>query len=121
MLDDPIQDAGDPMAGNLFGPAEHPFPSDVTADIRQRLRDLPPVRFVRHGDDVRRSKQRLEGVKNDGVIISLGVIEPRKAGRVHVSNGLWCGGTCGQWLTYVLVEDEGRWRITGTTGPYAIS
>jgi hypothetical protein len=54
------------------------------------------------------------------VIITLGPIARRK-GRVHVANGLWCGGVCGQWLTYVLREFEGQWSITGTTGPYAIS
>jgi hypothetical protein len=60
------------------------------------------------------------GVKNDGVIISLGPIE-RKKGRVHVATGLWCNSTCGQWLTYVLKQRDENWRITGTTGPYAIS
>jgi hypothetical protein len=121
VINGPIEDAGDPMAGTLFGPAPRPFPPDVVAGIQDRLQDLLPVQFVNDGDNVRRGKQRLGDVRNDGVIISLGPIEQRKKGRVHVSNGLWCGGTCGQWLTYVLREEQGRWKITGTTGPYAIS
>lgn len=114
-----LKDAGDPL-GDHFGPASEPFPSEVVDGIEERLEDLPPVRFVRDGNGIRLGKQGIGGVKNDGVIISLGPIE-RKNGKVYVSNGLWCGGTCGQWLTYVLREAQGRWKITGTTGSYAIS
>lgn len=114
-----IKDAGDPL-GDHFGPASKPFPSKVVDGIKKKLQDLPPLRFIIDANDLRLGKEGMGGVKNDGVIISLGPIEQKK-GRVHVSNGLWCGGTCGQWLTYVLAEDEGRWKITGTTGPYAIS
>lgn len=116
----PIPNAGDPRADEYFGPASEPFPPDVIAGIEEELEDLPPVTFVADGNDVRRGKQGMGGVKNDGVIISMGPIEPKKEG-VHVSNGLWCGGRCGQWLTYVLAEEGGQWKVTGTTGPSAIS
>lgn len=119
VVDGPVRDAGDPP-GDLFGPASEPFPSDVIAGIEEQLEDLPPVTFVADGNDVRRGPQGMGGVKNDGVIISLGPIKPMKE-RIQVSNSLWCGGLCGQWLTYVLAEDGGHWKITGTTGPYAIS
>jgi hypothetical protein len=120
VLDGVIADASDPMAGNLFGPPARSFPLPLVAGIQERLRDLPPLRFVSNGNRVRRGKP-LDGVKNEGVIISLGPIEAKKPHRVQVSNSLWCGGLCGQWLTYVLREDDGRWRITGTTGPRIIS
>jgi hypothetical protein len=113
-------DAGDPLSGDLFGPAPMPFSSVISEGIEEQLQDLPPIRFVIDGNRLRRGNEGMGGVKNDGVIISLGTIE-RKKNRVHVSNGLWCGGLCGQWLTYVLRRSEGRWKITGTTGPYAIS
>ncbi len=114
-----ISDAGDPL-GDHFGPPKEPFPSELVHDVEQRLQDLPPVRFVSDANDLRRGKEGAGGVKNNGVIITLSPIQ-RKDGKVHVPNGLWCGGTCGQWLTYVLAEDGARWKITGTTGPYAIS
>lgn len=121
VVDGPIPNAGGPEAArNPFGPASAPFPPDVVAGIEEELVDLPPVTFIADGNDVRRGEQGMEGVKNDGVIISLGPLEP-KNGTIHVSNNLWCGGLCGQWLTYVLVEDDGRWKITGTTGPVGIS
>ncbi|MDQ3985504.1 MAG: hypothetical protein M3280_03295 [Actinomycetota bacterium] len=119
IVNGPISDAGDPL-GDHFGPAPDPFSSDVIEGIDDQLRSLPPIRFIMDGDDVRLGRQGIAGVKNNGVIISLGHIE-RKKGRVHVSNGLWCGGTCGQWLTYVLEQRGDTWKITGTTGPHAIS
>ena len=114
-----IETAGHAV-GDHFGPASQTFPPRLREGLQRRLQDLPPLRFIRHGNDVRRGQQGMGGVKNDGVIISLGRIE-RNRGRVEVATGLWCGGTCGQWLTYVLERDVVGWRITGTTGPYAIS
>lgn len=114
-----IRDAGD-ARGNHFGPAPQPFPSAVVDGIQQELVDLPPVEFVTAADDLRRGKQGMGGVKNDGVIISLGSIE-HEDDELHVGNGLWCGGTCGQWLTYVLEAKQGEWKVTGTTGTTAIS
>jgi hypothetical protein len=113
-----INDAGDPL-GDHFGPAAEPFPPVVIDGIEERLRDLPPVRFIIDGSRVRRGEEGLR-VKNEGVIISLGPIE-REKGDIQVPTGLWCGGTCGQWLTYVLERRDQSWRITGTAGPYAIS
>jgi hypothetical protein len=113
-----INDAGEPL-GDHFGPAAELFPPVVVDGIEERLRDLPPVRFIIDGSRARSGKEGLR-VKNEGVIISLGPIKRDKGG-VRVPTGLWCGGTCGQWLTYVLEKRDQSWRITGTTGPYAIS
>jgi hypothetical protein len=118
VVDGPIPGAGNVRTG--IGPSPQPFPDAVKQAIEDRLGDLPPLEFISDPDRVRLGKQGAGGVKNDGVIISLGPVEPEED-EIQVSTGLWCGGTCGQWLTYVLSEDEGRWRITGTTGPYAIS
>lgn len=121
VVDGPIPDAGDPGAvGAPSGAAPEPFPSHVIAGIVEELDDLPPVTFVADADRVRRGRRGMGGVRHDGVIITLGPLEPRD-GRIHVSTSLWCGGLCGQWLTYVLAEDDGRWEITGTTGPQAMS
>lgn len=121
VVNGPVGDAGHPSGGGLFRPAPESFRPAVIDGIRQRLQDLPPVRFINDGDAVRDGRKGLGGgVKNDGVIISLGPIE-HKNGVVHVHNGLWCGALCGQWQTYVLRQSETTWKITGTTGPYIIS
>jgi hypothetical protein len=121
VVNGPIPDAGDPGAvGALFEVAPEPFPPHVMAGIVEELDDLPPVTFVADADRVRRGGRGMGGVRHDGVVIALGPLEPRDE-RIHVSTSLWCGGLCGQWLTYVLAEDDGRWEITGTTGPQAMS
>lgn len=96
------------------------FGRKIKEGIRQQLRSLPPIDFVRAPDSVRIGADGLGGVKNDGVIITLGPI-PRGQDKVKVQNNLWCGGRCGQWLTYVLRRQGGNWRVIGTMGPYAIS
>jgi hypothetical protein len=112
-----------PGAGNVrtgLGPAAEPFAKALKQAIEDRLQDLLPLEFIADPDSVRIGKEGMGGVRNDGVIIRLSPIKPVQD-EIHISTGLWCGGTCGQWLTYVLSQDQDRWKITGTTGPYAIS
>jgi hypothetical protein len=97
-----------------------PFSSQVMEGIRAELRGLPPLDFVPDREAVLLGRYGAGGVKNQGVVISLGPI-PAGSDKVKVENNLWCGSTCGQWLTYVVELQNGRWRITGTVGPYAIS
>jgi hypothetical protein len=97
-----------------------PFSRQVREGIRRELRDLPPLDFVGDRDSVVLGKYFDGEVMNQGVVISLGPI-PAGVRKVEVENNLWCGSTCGQWLTYVLESQDDRWRVTGTEGPYAIS
>lgn len=60
------------------------------------------------------------GVKNDGVVITLGPI-PEGENRVEVQASLYAGPLAGTWLTYVVRLSSQGWRVTGTTGPVAIS
>lgn len=119
IVDGSIPDAGNPHKDTLR-PASERFTDELKMEIEEQLRDLPPLEFIVDPSDVRRGEQGMDGVENDGVIITLGPIE-RKGTEVRVSNGLWCSGRCGQWLTYVLEERGGVWKVTGTTGPSAIS
>ena len=119
VLDGPVPGAGKPTNVTLIDPPRT-FERATIAGIRDRLMDLPPITFIPGPHRVRKGKDGLGGVKNEGVIISLGPIE-RSGANVEVPNALWCGGLCGQWLTYVLREHDEGWKVTGTTGTYAIS
>lgn len=119
VIDGPIKGAGDPMKDGLV-PAPQPFGEELEAAVEAELIGLPPVEFIEDPDAVRKGPDGMDGVKNNGVIITLGPIV-RDGDEVHVPNGLWCGGLCGQWLTYVVEQQNGEWRVTGTTGPSAIS
>ena len=99
----------------------HPFSEEVRKGLREELRALPPIHFISGARAQRMGDKGMDaGIKGMGVILSVGSIDGHGS-RVEVWNSLWCGGLCGQWTTYVLRSSDGRWRITGTTGPMAIS
>jgi hypothetical protein len=125
VLDGVVEDAADPLKPvNTYDPQE-PFPRDVKEGVRflAKSADLPPIEFVAERDSVVAGKRPGADpghVKNDGVLISLGPIEPTGR-RVEVATSLWINGLAGQWLTYVLAQKGGTWMVTGTSGPMAIS
>jgi hypothetical protein len=53
-------------------------------------------------------------------IVTVGSIEHR-ADHSLVGMSLWCGGLCGIWLTYRLLNGPEGWTVTGTEGPIAVS
>jgi hypothetical protein len=125
VLDGVVEDAADPSKRATAHDPEEPFSHDVRDGVRMlsTLADLPPVEFVAERHSVvagTRGGSSPGHVKNGGVLISLGPIEP-KGKRVNVEASLWINGLAGEWLTYVLEERDGTWKVTGTTGPMAIS
>jgi hypothetical protein len=100
-----------------------PFPREVKEGIGKELSGLPRLAFV---PDRSTGIVGVQGgttpgrVVNGGVLLTLGPIA-NGATRTRVGANLWINGLAGQWLTYVLKPFEGRWQVTGTTGPTAIS
>lgn len=118
ILDGLRQGAGDPSKG--MGPPDKRFSREIKEALKIELASLPPIDFISDPDSVRVGRDLMGGVKKNGVIVTVGPILGR--GRnVKVPNSIWCGGLCGQWLTYRLTLRGGNWRIMGTVGPYAIS
>ncbi|KLL96195.1 hypothetical protein NJ76_18125 [Rhodococcus sp. IITR03] len=98
------------------------FDTDLKNEITARAADLPPVEFVADPQlHTEPARQGLTGVDNDGVLVGLSPLGRQDDGTVHVGAGLWCGRDCGLGLTYVLDHVDGRWTVTGTTGPVVIS
>jgi hypothetical protein len=124
VLDGVVADAADPSKPANANDPKEPFSHDVKDGVRflSTLADLPPVEFVvsRHSAVAGASASSPGEVKNGGVLISLGPIDP-DGKRVEVETSLWINGLAGQWLTYVLEQKNGSWAVTGTTGPMAIS
>lgn len=119
-----VVDGAVPKAANVlagFRHAHQPFPGALKRSIMGKLENLPPLDFVKDPESVLIGRFPGDAaVRNQGVLIRLGPIRP-SGNKLEVGTGLHCGGTCGQWLTYVLSRQGGVWRITGTTGPYAIA
>jgi hypothetical protein len=118
LLDAPAGNAGHPTDETL---RSEPFSEAVRRGLRTALTDLPPVQFVTTSEEGRtRDRYGNPQPREAGVIITLGPITG-SGDRVRVPNGLWCGGACGQWLTYVVNRTADGWRVSGNTGEVAIS
>lgn len=116
-----IQSHIDPYAGKAeLDPAVvvRPLTDAERSVIEAALAPFGPVQWIDDPAEWRADDLR---PKIEGSVI-LGVGEPvfdAEGALVPVS--LWCGGTCGMWLTYRLVETDQGWQVTGTEGPRAIS
>jgi hypothetical protein len=122
ILDGVVSDAADPRT--TAGP-QTPFSHDLKDGVSflARLTNLPRLEFVASRDVVvvgAADGKRPGQVKDGGALVTLGDVIG-SGNRVEVGNNIWMNGLAGYWQTHVLVHDRGEWRVTGTTGPMAIS
>ena len=114
-----IQSHLDPGAGTGTGDGTaRPLTEAERSEIEAAVSAFGPVRWI---DDPAEWRDADLQPTIEGAVI-LGVGEPRvdeETALVPVS--LWCGGTCGTWLTYGLELVDGDWQVVGTEGPVAIS
>jgi hypothetical protein len=116
LLDAPTRDAN--VIGDEGNRGGTPFSPEVRQGLRVALGDLPPLEFVADPNEARTTDPLRP--RDDGVIITLGPIIGA-GDHVRVPNRLWCGGTCGQWLTYFVDFNHGAWHVIGHDGAVAIS
>ena len=96
-----------------------PLPDEVKRELLTALSDLP-VEFVSNEDSVITPIEEGGGVKKEGVLVTIGPV-PEGEDQVEVQASLYAGPLAGTWLTYVVKRSSQGWRVTGTTGPVAIS
>lgn len=116
IVDGPLPDAGRPR-GDVFAQPRARFDSALLERIKQTL--APHVWPPRWVGDLRVALPEDSGdgsVGNNRAVLVLGDIERRDDDEVHVPITWWCD-KCSRWLTYVVVNRDGRWVVTGTTGP----
>jgi hypothetical protein len=96
------------------------------AEITQRqvaaaLADLKPITFIADGATVIVTKDGCAQVKDGGMLVTLGPVEGDDNDvTVGVYGFVACLGAT--WLTYTVHNETGTgWKVTGTTGPMAIS
>ena len=115
------EDAGDPRGALEGPPAQAPrLAAEDQAAILRELADVPRVRFVEDSDSVIVGSDSCAHVRGNGALITLGPISGGSE-RVTVPNGLFIACLGGQWLTYVLENGDGGWKVVGTKGPIVIS
>ncbi len=109
----------DPAAGTGFATQPmRPLTRSERGAIEEAISNFGPVTWIDDRDDF--ISDDLTPTIEGAAIIGVG--EPSIDGDTAlVPVSLWCGGTCGTWLTYRLDLRSGSWIVTGTEGPRAIS
>lgn len=83
------------------------------------IEHLGPIEFIHDWSQFVR-EDVLEPVIPGSVIITLAPADFDDEGATVGAN-LWCGGVCGLWLTYRVVEGPDGWTAAGREGTWAIS
>ena len=116
-----ILDRLDPHAGDAMN--QDQSGQSLTEEQRQAIiaavDHLGPIEFINDRSHFVR-EDVLEPVIPGSVIITLAPAEFDDEG-AKVGANLWCGGVCGLWLTYRVVEGPDGWTTAGREGTWAIS
>ncbi len=114
-----VLDHLDPTAGmSEASGLSRPLTDEEQEQIAEALQAIGEMRWIQDSGDW--ISEDLMPILDSSVI--LGVGEPRMDGTsAFVPVSLWCGGTCGTWLTYKLDLVAGLWEVVGIDGPVAVS
>lgn len=96
-----------------------PLSPEVKAELLEALSDLP-VEYISDDGAVILPIEEGGAVKEEGVVVTVGPI-PDGEEQVEVEASLYAGNLAATWLTYVVKRSSQGWRVTGTTGPVAVS
>jgi hypothetical protein len=119
IVDSAVEDANHPDIVSAQKP--RPLTTELRTEMARRLADLGTVKFVESRESVLVNDGGMCGhVRDYGVVITLGWIDGDDD-QVEVSNELYVACLAAQWQTNVVELVDGQWRVTGKTGPYAIS
>lgn len=116
-----VQTSLDPGAGTAEPGARdevRPLSGDERAAIEEALTPLAPVRWIDDPDEWRTDD--LMPVVEGSAILGVGPITSDDNGAL-VPMSMWCGGLCGTWFTYRVIESDQGWVVSGVEGPIAVS
>lgn len=118
LLDQAFPDAGDPSGKHERGT---PLTPETQRYLTTALTPMTHLAFIADRTTVIETKNGCAQVRDGGILITLGpAIGDEHEVQVAVYGFVACLGAT--WLTYVVRNDPGTgWRVTGTTGPTAIS
>jgi hypothetical protein len=114
-----VLDHLDPAAGMAeTSGLSRPLTDEEQEQIAEAFQGIGEMRWIQESSNW--ISEDLMPMLDSSVI--LGVGEPRIEGTTaFVPVSLWCGGTCGTWLTYRLDLVAGSWEVVGIDGPVAVS
>jgi hypothetical protein len=95
-----------------------PLSQEERDAIEASLAPLAPIRWI--DDPAEWRTDDLMPVIEGSAILGVGPIRFDDDGAL-VPMSMWCGGLCGLWFTYRVIETDAGWVVTGTEGTIAIS
>ncbi|MGC5020675.1 hypothetical protein [Micromonospora sp. DT47] len=118
VLDQAYLDAGKPLGSQERGT---PIASNTQHHITAALAGVGRVAFIADRETAIEKKDGCPQVRDGGILITLGTaMGDDHEVQVAINGFVACLGAT--WLTYVVQNQRGTgWRVTGTTGPHAIS
>jgi len=108
----------DPGAGSGEPGEIRALTEDEMAAIEAALAPHGTVRWIDDADEWRTSD--LMPVVEGSAILGVGPIAFDDQGAL-VPMSMWCGGLCGTWFTYRVVDSDAGWVVQGVEGPIAVS
>lgn len=111
----------DPGAGAVNdGSAQgnRPLSDEERAAIEAALTPIAPMRWIEDAAEWR--TEDLMPVVEGSAILGVGPITFDDDGAL-VPMSMWCGGLCGTWFTYRMVDTDQGWVVSGIEGPIAVS
>ena len=116
-----VQTSLDPAAGLAGASAQdevRPLTAEERSAIEMALAPIAPVRWIDDPDEWR--TEDLLAVVEGSAILGVGPITFDDGGAL-VPMSMWCGGLCGTWFTYRVVQSDEAWLVSGVEGPIAVS
>ncbi len=102
-----------------------PLPAPVQQGVVAALADLPAqFKWVESAGEVKRDRNNAVEGSGPGelaAIITLGKVQPQPDGTVRVTSSIYLGPMAAGGQTYILENQGGEWKVTGTTGAQWIS
>jgi hypothetical protein len=117
ILDHSVERAAEPQGGEGV---VRDFPAEIRAGIQESLKAVAPVEFIADRNAVIGPPEEGSVVDGGGILLTLGPIQGEGV-RVEVPASSYLGNLAATWQTWVVERNADSWRVTGTTGPVAIS
>jgi hypothetical protein len=116
-----VQAGLDPAAGTAAPGVQdlvRPLSDEERGAIETALTPIAPMRWI--DDPAEWRTEDLMAVVEGSAILGVGPITFDDDGAL-VPMSMWCGGLCGTWFTYRVVDSDQGWVVSGIEGPIAVS
>jgi hypothetical protein len=117
----PIEDHEGEFTWELRDKCGSPFSEEEQQALRDLLGELRDVEFVSDWKAVQDRIFEATGAGTGSDLLIRFARAPAEGDRLEIPASAYCGGLCAHWMTLVVEQVAGAWKVTGTTGPVGIA